>query len=149
MATTYLVRRPITHRRTYYRPGVQIPSATFDTFRNKVLLEKQAHVLKLVDGSHPADDTVPNPPTSLIATPAATSVSIAFTAGSAGGSYPIINYEFSVDGGAWTLFSPADVTSPVVVSGLTAETEYSIRLRAVNLIGPSAASTPVVTTTTA
>jgi hypothetical protein len=149
VATTYLVRRPITQRRVYWKPGTQIPSATFLGYRNHVLLEKQAHVLKLVDGSHPADDTVPNAPTTLIATPSATSVSIAFTAGSAGGSYPIINYEYSVNGGAWTLFSPADVATPVVVSGLTAETEYSIRLRAVNLIGPSAASAPVVTTTTA
>jgi len=143
MATTYLVRRPITNRRTYYRPGVEIPSATFATFRNKVLLEKQGHVLKLVNGLHPADDTVPNPPTALTPTAASKSASIAFTAGSAGGSYPIINYEYSVDSGAWTLFSPADVTTPVVVPNLIGLVQCAIRLRAVNLIGPSAASASV------
>lgn len=143
MATTYLVRRPVTQRRTHYRPGVEIPSATFDTFRNKVLLEKQAYVLKMVDGSHPADDTVPNPPTAVTPTAASQSASIAFTAGSAGGSYPIINYEYSVNGGAWTALSPADVTTPVVVPGLTPAVQCAIRLRAVNLIGPSVASASV------
>jgi hypothetical protein len=89
--------------------------------------------------------TVPDTPINLIAAPCNTTVSISFTQGSDGGS-PITNYEYSLDGGAFIAFVPSIATSPVVITGLTIGTTYSIRLRAVNIIGPSVASTAISVT---
>ena len=78
---------------------------------------------------------MPSAPTSLVATAGDGQVSVAFTAGADGGS-AITNYEFSTnDGTNWTALSPAVTTSPVVITGLTNGTAYSIRLRAVNAAG--------------
>lgn len=90
--------------------------------------------------------TVPAAPSSLSATPGDTQVSISFTQGSPGGS-PITNYEYSIDGGATYIpFSPPVTTSPVVITGLTNGTTYSIKLKAVNSFGSSAASSAVSAT---
>jgi hypothetical protein len=89
--------------------------------------------------------TVPDAPTSLVATPSDSQVSIAFTQGSDGGS-DITNYQYSIDGITFTPFSPADTSSPVVITGLTNGTSYSIELKAVNIVGESVASDPVSAT---
>ena len=77
---------------------------------------------------------VPSAPTSLVATPGNGSATIAFTAGSDNGS-AITNYEYSLDSGSWIALSPTDSTSPITISGLTADISYSIRLRATNSAG--------------
>ena len=90
--------------------------------------------------------SVPSAPTALVATPSLGQVSIAFTPGATGGS-AITNYQFSINGGTtWTAFSPADNTSPVVLTGLTNGVTYSIQLRAVNAIGAGAPSIAVSAT---
>lgn len=87
--------------------------------------------------------TVPTAPTGLTATPGNAQLSISFTQGSTGGS-PITNYEYSIDGGAtYTACSPPVTSSPVVITGLTNGTTYSITLKAANAIGTSVASTSV------
>ena len=88
-----------------------------------------------------------NAPTSLSNVPAVTSVAISFTAPTNDGGSAITNYEYSFNGSSWTAFSPADTTSPVTVSGLTANTAYSIYLRAVNIIGSGPASSATSFTT--
>ena len=90
----------------------------------------------------------PSAPTSLVATPGDGQVSIAFTPSTAYGS-AVTNYQYAVDGGTWTAFSPADTTSPVVITGLTNGVEVSIALRAVSAAGNSPASAPVTATPTA
>ena len=92
-----------------------------------------------------APTTAPAAPTSLSATPGNGSASVAFTAGSDGGS-AITNYKYQVDGGAWTALSPAVTTSPVTIPGLTSGTQYSIKLRAINSIGEGTASAAVTVT---
>ena len=92
-----------------------------------------------------APTTAPAAPTSLSATPGNGSASVAFTAGSDGGS-AITNYKYQVDGGAWTALSPAVTTSPVTIPGLANGTQYSIKLRAVNSIGDGAESAAVTVT---
>lgn len=92
-----------------------------------------------------SDDTVPEAPTDLDATPGDTEVSIAFTAPADGGT-EITNYEYKVGTGAWTAFDPAVTGSPVVITGLTNDTEYTIRLRAVNAVGSGAQSAAVTAT---
>jgi len=92
-------------------------------------------------------DAVASAPTALVATPADVTCSIAFTVPADDGGSAITDYEFKVGAGAWT--TGATDESPVVVTGLTAETEYSVLLRAVTAVGNGAASAACVFTTTA
>ena len=93
----------------------------------------------------PAAATAPDAPTNLVATPCNSEVYISFTQGSDGGS-PIINYQYSLDGGPFIAFVPSITTSPVVITGLTIGITYSIRLKAVNIIDPSVPSSDVSVT---
>ena len=77
-------------------------------------------------------ESAPSAPTGLSATPQDEGASISFTPGSDGGS-AITNYEYQLDGGDW---EPAGTTSsPVVITGLTNGTRYSVKIRGVNGIG--------------
>ena len=94
----------------------------------------------------------PETPTSLSYIEAPTSVAISFTAGAANGS-AITNYKYalSTDGGStygsFTALSPADFTTPITVSGLSMNTTYHVKLKAVNDLGDSVASSAVTFTT--
>ena len=66
---------------------------------------------------------------------------MAFTAPSSNGGSTITDYEYQLDGGSWV--SASTTTSPVVISGLTNGTSYSVKLRAVNAVGGGAASVSV------
>jgi hypothetical protein len=56
-------------------------------------------------------------------------LTVPFTAPSGNGGTPITDYEYSTnDGSTWT--SAGSVTSPIVISGLTNGTSYTVRLRA-------------------
>ena len=80
------------------------------------------------------DTTSSSAPTALIATAGDGQVSIAFTAPADNGGAAITDYQYELDdSGTWTSASTA--TSPVVITGLTNGTAYSIKLRAVNSIG--------------
>jgi hypothetical protein len=93
--------------------------------------------------------TVPNPPTNLVGTSVISGISISFTAGSDGGS-PITNYEYyplDASGASWTPLSPAQTTSPLIIPEFpSGGATYNYQLRAVNAIGPSAASATVSVT---
>jgi len=85
----------------------------------------------------------PSSPTAITITPSSGSLSIKFTAGSAGTS-PITNYKYSLDGGVtWLTRSPASTLSPIVVSGLTNGSTYSVSIRAISTAGDGIASTLV------
>lgn len=88
-----------------------------------------------------------NAPTSLSAVPSTTSAAISFTAPTNDGGAAITNYEYSFNNSTWTALSPADAVSPVTISGLTANTAYTIYLRAVNIVGSGPASTVLAVTT--
>lgn len=83
--------------------------------------------------------TTPAAPTGLSATAGDTQLSVAFTPGSDGGN-AITNYKYSLDGVNYTALSPADATSPVVITGLTNGVTYTVYLKAVNDVGDSPAS---------
>jgi titin len=90
--------------------------------------------------------TVPSAPVRLIATPGDTQVSITFAQESTGGS-AITNYQYSTDNGAtFITFIPTVTASPVVITGLTNGTTYQIQLKALNVMGTSAASATVSAT---
>jgi LPXTG-motif cell wall-anchored protein len=66
---------------------------------------------------------------------------VSFDAPSSDGGATITNYEYSSDGGlTWTAFSPAVVSSPVIISGLTNATVSAMVLRAVNVMGAGSPS---------
>jgi large repetitive protein len=78
---------------------------------------------------------IPFAPTVNSITPTVNSLSVAFTPGSNNGD-SITNYKYSVNGGStFTTRSPAAATSPLVIPGLSPNTPYGVRIRAVNAAG--------------
>jgi len=69
-----------------------------------------------------------------------TTATISFSAGADGGS-TITNYQYalSTNGGStfgsYTALSPADGTSPITITGLSAGISYQVKLKAVNALG--------------
>lgn len=85
--------------------------------------------------------TVPDAPT--IGTAADTgggqTLTLTFTAPNTGGK-AITNYKYSTNGTTYTALSPAQTTSPLTISGLTNGVSTTLRIKAVNANGDSAAS---------
>lgn len=91
-------------------------------------------------GAKPA--TVPGAPTITSVTGTNTSLTVAFTAPSDDGGEAVSSYEYSIDNGqVWKTRSPLSSATPLVISGLTNATDYTVKLRAVNVQGPGAEST--------
>jgi len=120
-------------------------------FTGQLAILTDTKKIQLYDGTSWVNVSLapPETPTSLSATAlSTTSVSIAFTAGGANGS-PITNYKYalSTNGGStygsFTALDPADTTTPITISGLTQNTAYYIKLKAVNDMGDSVASSAV------
>lgn len=120
-------------------------------FTGQLAILTDTRKIQLYDGTSWVNVSLapPETPTSLSATAlGTTSVSIAFTAGGANGS-PITNYKYalSTNGGStygsFVAVDPADITTPITISGLTAGTAYYIKLKAVNDMGDSVASAAV------
>lgn len=91
--------------------------------------------------------STPNAPTITGTNTGKSTISVAFTPGSDNG-LPITNYEYSLNGAAYTALYPASTNSPFVISGLTPNTPYTIRIKASNSLGVGAASAPVTATPT-
>ncbi len=88
--------------------------------------------------------TIPSAPTIGTITPGNGQLSVAFTAGSDGGA-SITDYKWSVDGTTYT--TRAGTTSPIVITGLTNGTAYTVRIRAVNAAGDGSVATAGSTST--
>lgn len=86
--------------------------------------------------STPIATTTPSSPTALVATAGDGQVSVAFKSAATGGSL-VTNYKYSVNDGAYVALDPAVTTSPIVITGLTNNTEYTVKLKAVNANGDS------------
>ena len=90
---------------------------------------------------------IPTAPTDLVVTDKTlTTISISFTQ-TTNGSPAITNYSYSLDGGSFTDLSPVDKTSPITITGLSSNTQYSIRLKAKNINGYSSVSDEIVEST--
>ncbi|MFZ4457084.1 MAG: fibronectin type III domain-containing protein [Bacteroidales bacterium] len=75
------------------------------------------------------------------------SASVAFTEGASNGGSAVSHYQYSIDNGTnWITPSPAAITSPLLITGLTNGAVYPIALRAVNNEGTSCASNVVSAT---
>lgn len=82
---------------------------------------------------------VPGAPTAVVATPGNGRLSVAFVAPSSNGGSPITSYTATATPGGVTGTASA---GPIVLSGLTNQTSYTVTVRATNAIGNSAWSTP-------
>lgn len=87
----------------------------------------------------------PDAPTSLAVTGGDTTASISFTAGNDRDAV-ISNYKYSFDNVTYTTLSPVDAITPIVITGLTNETSYTIYLKAVNAAGDGSASASISVT---
>ncbi len=81
------------------------------------------------------NNTIPEPPTNLSSLSDINQITISFTSGSDGGT-PIIDYLYSIDNGINYISSNTN-SSPIIITGLTPNTTYNIRLKAVNIFGRS------------
>ena len=123
-------------------------------FTGQLAILTDTRKIQLYDGTSWVNVSLapPETPTSLSATALSiSSVSIAFTAGGANGS-PITNYKYATSAdnvtySAYSALDPADITSPITISGLAENTAYYIKLKAVNDMGDSVASAAVLITT--
>jgi len=89
--------------------------------------------------------TAPQAPTIGTITPGDSQLSVAFTAPASNGGAAISGYKWSVDGVNYTTRAGTD--SPIVITGLTNGTDYTVRIRAVNSVGDGAVATASSTAT--
>ncbi|MFZ4106925.1 hypothetical protein, partial [Flavobacterium sp.] len=91
----------------------------------------------------PVAGTVPQALTNISAISSNAGGSISFTLPSDGGA-DITNYQYSVDNGVtWISPTPAIVSSPLNITGLTNCSTYQVIIRAVNSLGSGASSSPI------
>ena len=88
--------------------------------------------------------TTPSAPVITGVTAGNGTLTVAFTAPASNGGAAISNYKYSTDNGStFAAVSPAATTSPIVISGLTNGTAYTVKILAVNSVGDGAASSGV------
>jgi len=98
----------------------------------------------------PTAATAPSAPTITAVASGAAQLTVTFTAPVSDGGAAISNYQYSTDNGTtWTTRSLASTASPLVITGLTNGTAYTVKLRAVNSVGSGTASAGVAGTPTA
>jgi hypothetical protein len=89
--------------------------------------------------------TAPDAPTNLVATAGVNSAMISFTAPTNDGGANITSYQYTInDGSSWTAIE--STTSPLFIGGLTSCTDYTVKIRAVNIAGGGTASAAVTVT---
>jgi len=128
--------------------GINLPAGQFIVFRWKDIDHSGSdHGLGIDDVSVAytvAAATAPTVPLITSIIPGDGSLSVAFTAPSSNGGATISNYQYSTDnGGTFTVFSPAQTTSPLSITGLVNSTTYSVQIKAVNSVGAGEASASV------
>ena len=84
-----------------------------------------------------------NAPTITSVTPGNTQLSVAFTAPTSDGGSAISNYKYSTNGTTFVACSPAQTTSPILITGLTNGLSYPIQILAVNAAGDGLVSNTV------
>jgi hypothetical protein len=122
VATKFYARKPIRKGKVYYKGGAEITD--FTSWWRYWRMLRWGYVTQV--------DTT-DVLSSLVATPASLSLSIAFVKPVG----TIDNIEYKIGAGSWTARSPVSISSPIVITGLTA-VSTTIYLRTVNRAGSSA-----------
>ncbi len=88
----------------------------------------------------PVTTTTPDAPTALVATAGDGQVSVAFKSAATGGS-AVSNYKYSTDNGVtYTACNPIVTAGPILITGLTNDIAYTVKIKAVNANGDGAES---------
>jgi hypothetical protein len=75
---------------------------------------------------------------------ASSTLTVSFTPPAEGNAALITGYEYSLNNGAtWQLATSPCCSSPLILSGVSLSSSYQLRIRAVNAVGPGAASAMV------
>ena len=91
----------------------------------------------------------PTAPTISGLTATSDSIAVTFEAGDHGGEV-ISGYEYSLDAGTtWIALPVGSITSPIVISGTSASTQYGVMMRSVTVVGASPASNEMTVSTPA
>ena len=91
--------------------------------------------------------TAPGAPSITSIAPGDGQLTVNFTTPSSDGGSTITNYQYSTDNGAsFTACAPVQTTSPIVITGLTNGTQYSVIIQAINAINPGTSSNMVTGT---
>ena len=142
----------------YTSAGTTTSPITITGLTNGVAYQVVIRAVNSVGTSSPSTmveatpSTVPAAPTDLSGVGGNQEITVTFSVDD-GGS-PITNYQYSTDNGAtYVAFSPADTSSPVVITtlsansgGLVNNTAYTVRLKAVNANGVSVESASISVT---
>ncbi len=89
--------------------------------------------------------TTPGAPQSFTATRGNTQATLSWTAPSSNGGASISKYQYQQDSGSWTDISGGGSAASHTVTGLTNGTQYTFKLRAVNVAGNGAVASDTVT----
>jgi len=126
------------------RRVVRNPAATHEPIIIRNVVNGTSYQVQLrarnANGAGPASVAVEGVPRPMPSAPAVAAVAegdrtltVTFDAPAYDGGSPVVNYRYSLDGGAtWTTRVPAWVGSPLVIRGLVNGRDYDLRLRAVN-----------------
>jgi hypothetical protein len=94
-------------------------------------------------------DKVADAPVITAITPRNNGLRVIFSQANSVNVSPILNYEYSTDNGTtWTTRNPVSTASPIIITGLTNATAYTIKIRAINAAGTSCASSAFLATPT-
>lgn len=109
--------------------------------------ENRRVVLVVTGSSGEPTGTVPGVPEVSVVTAGNASINLEFGPPLDDGGRPVTTYQASLDGGSWfDLVLLSEDPHTAVIPGLTNGHTYSVRVRAVNGVGASAASAPVSVT---
>jgi hypothetical protein len=127
---------------TITQPNPFAAKATVDG--NRLLTTTKSTIAQTSMYSYPwVSPQLATAPTITSVSPSEGALSVAFTAPVNSGGY-IATYEYSTDAGSnWVTPSPALLTSPLSLTGLTNGTPYQIQMRVLNDAGSGAASASV------
>ena len=140
---------------TPFSPGQSASPLTISGLTNATTYSVQIKATNGI-GTGPPSSTVtvtpgvPAPPTNVTVQPGNGNALVYFTPGAANVG-TITNYLYSLNGGAFIAFSPAQTTSPITFGTLTNGVAYSIQIAPVNSVGtgpPSGIVTTIVGTPT-
>ena len=126
-------------------PVITVPLVNGNTYQIKLRAVNARGAGEESEARSVKPSTTPGAPTISAITAANSQLSVAVTAPASDGGEAIVNYEYSLDDGStWTTRTPVSADSPLVIDNLTNGTDYTVRVRAVNVQGPGtpSASTP-------